>query len=176
MPAAGIYLCSLNFYLSTVYIEPLLPKKSSLTMNKLQRHTSSGHNWEDPRHCIHCAPCRTRRMHFLRHKQAEAHQTGILYALDAGRTNLPAPTYRTRAIKVPRSNRSVTIQVPDLPHPVVPAESSPGPVTRKRPYWQPEHNELETLEPRQSLFRQPIENVWFPYTYPRQLCLCGLRA
>lgn len=91
----------------------------SLTfMNRLQ------HDWRNPRHCVFCGICKANRQRKTRESHAEAHQVGKLSALDAGAPTEAAPIYQ-RPIKIPRSNRTVMLQVPHVEQPVRPSQALP---------------------------------------------------
>ncbi|KAI1766888.1 hypothetical protein GGR53DRAFT_183115 [Hypoxylon sp. FL1150] len=99
----------------------------SLTfMNRLQ------HDWRNARHCAICGVCNANRRRATRESHANAHNAGKLSALDAGASTKAAPIHQ-RLIKIPRSNRSVLLQLPHMQHPVRPSQALP-PVSRKRHY------------------------------------------
>ncbi|KAI0850050.1 cysteine proteinase [Daldinia vernicosa] len=103
------------------------------------------HNWRIPVHCIFCSHCRAIRANINREAHDQAHLNAQAHAQDIGISPRPAPLHRSRVIKIPRSKLSVTIQLPNLKHPVAPDDSSTLPRSRKRirPRWG-EPSELET--------------------------------
>ncbi|KAI8958425.1 cysteine proteinase [Daldinia sp. FL1419] len=80
------------------------------------------HDWRKPVHCKFCRPCNRIRVRFNQEAHEWAHLEGQAQAQEIGISISPAPLYRARAIRIPRSNKSVTIQLPVLPRPVAPTD------------------------------------------------------
>ncbi|KAI1803825.1 cysteine proteinase [Daldinia bambusicola] len=98
---------------------------------------STQHDWRNPTHCTFCSTCRNVRVNINREAHARAHQEAQVQAQAVGNPSHPAPLHRSRVIRIPRTKQSVTIQLPNLPHPVAPDENL-GPIrSRKRahPFW-----------------------------------------
>ncbi|KAI1099749.1 cysteine proteinase [Jackrogersella minutella] len=114
------------------------------------------HNWRDPLHCDFCDTCREERIRFNQTSHEHAHLIGLVEAYAAESSGAPAP-FHPRVIKVPRSRRTVTIQLPDEPQPVAPTDTViPG--TRKRRSWLP--------EPEPVNFDAPVPTLVAPIVRP----------
>ncbi|KAI1649481.1 cysteine proteinase [Daldinia loculata] len=108
------------------------------------------HDWRIPVHCIFCSHCRAIRASINREAHDQAHLNAQVHAREVGNSSRPAPLHRARVIKIPRSNLSVTIQLPNLQHPVAPDDKSTLPKSRKRirPRWgEPSELEATAAEP-----------------------------
>ncbi|KAI0121419.1 hypothetical protein F4776DRAFT_215902 [Hypoxylon sp. NC0597] len=111
------------------------------------------HNWRIPAHCDLCSPCYLIRMRKHRDSHSRAYQSGRLQAFALGNPAplRPVPASRTRTIRVPRSPLTVTIQLPDAPHPVAPDEPvrlKPGQRKRSFSHLQPSRNQFHAQASR----------------------------
>ncbi|KAI1139786.1 hypothetical protein F5Y05DRAFT_332885 [Hypoxylon sp. FL0543] len=113
------------------------------------------HNWRIPAHYSRCISCSLTRKRINRESQTEAYLHAKIHALAAGAPMplVSPPTYRRRAIRVPRGPLTVTIQLPDLPFPVEPDEPVRlGLGQRKRPFSQVQPSRNQIHAPAPSLF------------------------
>ncbi|KAI1388448.1 cysteine proteinase [Hypoxylon trugodes] len=118
---------------------------------------SSQHDLKDPCHFPNCHFCLRSRARIIRHANIAALRVGRDFAVHVGSSD--ELFCHTRTIRVPRSNRSVTIQVPDLPRPVLPISSEGLLMKRKRPYWQTEYTGLEPSAHELTPFKRKAQPV-----------------
>ncbi|KAI2617426.1 cysteine proteinase [Hypoxylon sp. NC1633] len=92
-----------------------------------------GHNWRNPSHCRFCNLCRVARLRKTHEAHLNAHIGGKNTASEIGNSSFPTPAPILRSLRVPRSNRTVTIQLPDSERRVAPTDR-PTPRPSKRTF------------------------------------------
>ncbi|KAI0181832.1 cysteine proteinase [Hypoxylon sp. FL1284] len=103
------------------------------------------HDWRSYNHCIICLNCRAIRARTVQERQTAAYQAATSNARDVGAPTDAAPIYH-RLVSIPRSKRSVLIQLPYMRRPVAPSDTLTL-KSRKRRYAQ-------TRPPRPSIQRR----------------------